>query len=122
MNLGPHASLDTPVVEADESWREAWVAALGQVELDVEAAEDLLDRLHRGADASEPGQAPVWSAPAVRGHVPAEFGERARALLQRQLEVSERLASAMVNARSQQRALTKLEPAERRPVFVDTAI
>ncbi|NAZ74706.1 hypothetical protein GTQ99_04615 [Kineococcus sp. T13] len=103
-------------------WREAWTSALHAVEVDVAAAETLLDRLHAGDEPPEQPPASEWIAPALLGHIPAEFADRARLLLQRQVEVSERLASAMVQARSQQRALTMLEPPERRPVFVDTAV
>jgi hypothetical protein len=104
-------------------WWAAWDSALRAVELDVEDAERLILRMHAGGDDVAP--APVvedWVVPALLGPLPSEFADRARRLLRRQAEVSERLAEAMVHARSQRRALGKFDQAERRPVFVDTAV
>ncbi|MEZ0166750.1 hypothetical protein AB2L27_18490 [Kineococcus sp. LSe6-4] len=105
-----------------EHWATAWDAALAAVELDVESAERLIAQLHAGVDeAPEPADRP-WVAPALLGPIPLEFADRARHLLARQTEVSERLAEAMVTVRSQTRALGKLDRAERRPVFLDRAL
>ncbi|WP_432486127.1 hypothetical protein [Kineococcus esterisolvens] len=108
---------------AEDHWRDAWRSALRAVELDVDAAEDLIDRLHH-EDDDVPEQAPAgdWIAPGLLGPVPAEFADRARALLRRQADVTERLAEAMVQIRSQRRGLAKLDRAERAPVFIDKAL
>lgn len=103
-------------------WSAAWDAALRTVELDVAEAERLIDAMHAGVDAPDVVPTTDWVAPAALGQVPHEFAERARALLQRQLEVSDRLVEAMVYARSQRRGLSKFDAAERPPVFVDQAI
>lgn len=109
--------------EAADHWRLAWDSALKAVELDVQDAERLIFDMHHAVD--ELPELPVakdWVAPALLGQVPSEFADRARALLQRQLEVTERLAEAMVHARSQRRVLGKFDEPERRPVFVDAAL
>ncbi|ABS03115.1 hypothetical protein [Kineococcus radiotolerans] len=113
--VGPVESL------AGDRWRDAWGAALADVEVDVTTAEELLARLHAGGeDVPEELLTPQdWIAPSLQGAIPMEFSDRARRLLQRHLEVSERLAEALVQVRAQRRALGKMERAERRPVFFD---
>ncbi|GAB3467689.1 hypothetical protein AB1207_12440 [Kineococcus endophyticus] len=104
-------------------WIAAWAEALRTVEGDVLLAEDLLRRLH-----GDPGfvpEVPVgdsWTSPDVTGPVPEQFAERARRLLARQEEVGAALEEAMHHVRSQTRALAKLDRAESRPVFLDTAV
>jgi hypothetical protein len=109
---------------ADDRWRDAWGAALADVEGGVLEAEDLLARLHEGdEDVPEELLNPQdWIAPSLQGPLPMEFSDRARRLLQRHLEVSERLAEALVQVRNQRRALGKMERAERPPVFFDKAL
>jgi hypothetical protein len=117
--------VETTTADDDETlpaWFSAWDDALRSVELDVEQAELLIRRMHAGEDAPEERLTQDWVAPAALGQVPHEFAERARVLLQRQLDVSERLAEAMIHARSQRRALGKFDPAERPPVFVDQSV
>ncbi|MBB2899676.1 hypothetical protein FHR75_000464 [Kineococcus radiotolerans] len=107
-----------------DRWRDAWSSALADVEVGVTAAEDLLTRLHRG-DEDVPAELfdlQDWVAPSLLGPVPMEFGARARRLLERQLEVSERLAEALVQIRTQRRALGKMEAAGRPPVFFDQTL
>lgn len=109
--------------QAAHHWRLAWDSALKAVELDVLDAERLISDMHHGFE--ELPEIPVtkdWVAPALLGQVPSEFADRARALLQRQLDVTERLEEAMVYARSQRRVLGKFDEPERRPVFVDAAL
>lgn len=103
-------------------WRAAWDSALRAVELDVDEAERLALAMHTGQEPPELATPRDWVEPALLGAVPHEFADRARALLRRQVEVSERLAEAMVQARSQTRALGKFDRAERPPVFVDKAL
>ena len=109
---------------AAEEWRGAWSAALEAVEMDVQAAEELISRLHQDAQDEElpVAAAQDWIAPSLLGPVPLEFADRARRLLRRQLEVSERLAEAMVQLRSHRRALGKMDRAERPPVYYDRAL
>ncbi|WP_337063064.1 hypothetical protein [Kineococcus sp. G2] len=106
----------------DAAWRRSWAGALDRVELDVDAAEELLRTLHAGAAAHEAVAPPAWTPPALAGPVPPEHAERARLLLQRQLDVSEQLARALVSTRTQVTALRKLERAEPQPVYVDRAL
>ncbi|PPK94502.1 hypothetical protein CLV92_1074 [Kineococcus xinjiangensis] len=118
--IGSHSTA-APQRTQEPGWRDAWSSALHAVELDVEAAEDLLARLHAGVD-TDVAEVPVpqdWIEPSMLAPLPADFAERARRLLQRQMDVSERLAEAMVQARSQRRAMAKLEQAEHRPVYFD---
>jgi len=121
---GPGPRAVTPVLApaavAAPSFHDTWVSALAAAEVDVDAAEDLLRRLHAGEDvgALEPG--PAW--PGGRGPIPVEFAERARLLLQRQLRVSEELTAALLHTRTELNALKKLDPAEQRPIFFDQAL
>ncbi|WP_328291743.1 hypothetical protein OG218_03125 [Kineococcus sp. NBC_00420] len=117
--------VETTVADDDATlpdWSSAWDDALRSVELDVDRAELLIRAMHAGEEPSEGLPAHDWVAPAALGQVPHEFAERARVLLQRQLDVSERLAEAMIHARSRRRALGKFDPAERPPVFIDQAV
>ncbi|GAA0320201.1 hypothetical protein [Kineococcus aurantiacus] len=107
----------------DRRWREAWTEALDALELDVRAAEELLEHLHDGSvEQLEDVPLPVaqdWVADTALGPMPGDFADRARRLLQRQLSLGERLAEAMVQVRAQRRVLGKMDRAEARPVFVD---
>ena len=111
-----------PARTAQDHWREAWTSALSAVELDVDAAEELIHRLHRGEDAPDTPVTGEWVAPALLGPVPAEFADRARLLAQRQLDVSERLVAALTYTRAQRRVLQRLEQPAPPPVFIDTAL
>ena len=114
-----------PVTDATEDgWRDEWVEALNAVELDLDAAEQLIKTLHQ--DDAEidhlPERGQDWVVPHLRGPLPDEFTDRARRLAQRQLDVGERLAQAMVQTRAQRRAMTKLDRPEPPPIFVDQAL
>lgn len=114
-----------PIVElgdATDQWRDSWDDALRAVELDVDDAEKLIHDMHAGVAPPEISEPRDWVAPSLLGPVPTEFADRARALLQRQLDVSDRLAEAMVQARSQRKGLSKFDRAERPPVYVDRAL
>jgi len=121
-------TLHTPVLgpaapSPDQAWRSAWSTALQSVELDVDAAEVLIEKMHGGADDLPPPVLPQdWVDPSVLGPIPVEFEDRARLLLQRQLDVGVKLTEAMWQARSQRRGLSKFAAAEKRPVFVDRAL
>ena len=105
-------------------WYDAWCRALQAVELDVEAAEALVARLHAEQDEGAPAEvlAPAWTPPSLPGPLPGDLAERAERVLQRQLDVSRRLAEAMALARSHRRALAKLDASEPPPVYVDRAL
>ena len=102
-------------------WRRAWGEVLQDIEGDIVTAEELLRNLHDGeADVPPEFQASQdWVEPSLQGPVPLEFAQRARRLLERQLDVSERLAEALVQVRAQRRALGKMDRPERLPVFFD---
>ncbi|NAZ81468.1 hypothetical protein GTR02_06520 [Kineococcus sp. R8] len=117
----PDHARAAPRPPVQDPWRDMWSAALGRVELDVDAAETLLQRLHE-EDLPAPLALPSWSVPSLPGPMPVDFTDRARRLLARQVDVSERLAAAMVQARSQTNALRKFHRPEARPVFVDRAL
>lgn len=116
--ISQHAVEDEPAASCRDPWREA----LDAVERDVAGAEELLRRLHEGLDVPEATVSQQWTPPHLDGPLPSELLDRALALLRRQREVGVRLAEAMVQSRSERRVLTKLEPAERPPVFVDRAL
>jgi hypothetical protein len=111
---------------ADPSgWSTAWAHALDAVELDLDEAERLLERLH--ADTLDPVAAltvarGAWTPPVGLGPLPESMEERARTVLARQLDVAERLVVAAVHSRQQlafARHADVSPPA--RPLFVDAA-
>jgi DNA-binding transcriptional LysR family regulator len=90
-----HAVVPEPGTSAPH-WQAAWDNALRAVELDVDDAERLIAAMHTGTEEEPVTLAPQdWIAPALLGPVPVEFAERARALLRRQMDVTERLAEAI---------------------------
>ena len=118
------AATGAPRAGAPDRWREAWCRALEAVELDVEAAEALVEHLHSAREDEAPVEAPAaaWTPPALPGPIPGDLADRAKRLLERQLDVSRRLADAMALARSHRRALAKLDASEPPPVYVDPAL
>ncbi|MFB9376587.1 hypothetical protein ACFFKU_11630 [Kineococcus gynurae] len=119
---GPRSAAAHPSEDDPASFSRAWHDALDELEVDVTAAEELLRQLHSGAAGGDVVPRPVWRAPELPGKLPADCLDRARALHQRQLDVSQRIARAMVQTRSQSNALRKMAQAEARPVFVDFAL
>lgn len=112
-----------PAPSPEQVWHDAWSAALREVELDVDAAEALIAAMHSGSeDEPAPAATNDFVDPSVLGPMPREFADRARVLLQRQLDVGQRLSEAMWQSRTQRRGLNKLSDAERRPVFLDQAL
>lgn len=102
------------------SWNRAWSTALDQLEEDVELAESLLADEHRLRDL--PPRDP-WHPPAGLGPLPIDLQPRADAVLRRQLDVSARLARAMVNTAKQLAVLERLDNRpDRRPAYVDCAM
>jgi len=104
-------------VNAAEGWDDAWAAALAALELDVTEAEQMLavDHIFE-ATVKDP-----WAPPVGLGPLPAALADRARTLLARQLEVSQRLASAARDSRRHGQAVQRmrLQPPSP-PVYLDT--
>jgi hypothetical protein len=113
---GPGEPADTA------AWQTAWHSALGALELEVDAAEQLLRQPVDAADL--PGYlGRSFQPPPGLGPLPMELADRARRLLERQLELAEGLTTAM-QANRAQAMLAKRMRADRsdpRPVFVDRA-
>ena len=102
-------------------WREAWTAALDELELDVAAAEAMLADDHRHAE-HEP--ASLWKPPTELGALPLELRPRADEILTRQLRAAEEIARRMVATRQQMTMNAKIETGEavKRPVYLDCAM
>jgi hypothetical protein len=98
----------------EDNWGAAWAAALDELELSVDQAEQLLHDAH-----TEP--LPEWHPPAIKGPPPPGQLERAHRLLERHLRVSQQLASAAAVTRRQLALTARM--AENRPhespVYVD---
>ncbi|HMO11906.1 MAG TPA: hypothetical protein PKB06_10495 [Actinotalea sp.] len=102
----------------ETTWQDAWSDALDALELDLVVAEQMLtlDRI-----AADPPQR--WAPPSGLGPLPATLVTRARALLDRQLDVSRRLAEAAALSRSQLQAATSLRGRdEAAPVYLDVPV
>lgn len=93
------------------AFHEQWEAALGDLELEVAAAEDLLARLHHQADAPPAAPRRPWAPPVGLGPLPAPLADRARALAERQARTAEALGRAIVLNRRQARAVDALADA-----------
>jgi hypothetical protein len=101
-------------------WDAAWSAALTELELDVAQAEALLRADHVPAPGQAAAIAP-WRPPVHLGPLPASLLTRAQALLDRQLDVSRRIAEAANLSRRQALAAEGMRsrpPAV--PVYLDT--
>ncbi|WP_024286300.1 hypothetical protein [Cellulomonas sp. KRMCY2] len=99
------------------SWDVAWEAALTALELDLGLAEQMLSLDHI---ADNPPRDP-WAPPVGLGPLPATLADRARALLERQIETGRRLAEAADLSRRHSRAVQALRAAPPAvPVYLDT--
>ncbi|MBO1751254.1 hypothetical protein J4G33_05505 [Actinotalea sp. BY-33] len=106
-----------PVDDGTTDWGTAWEEALGALELDVDAAEAMLALDHL---ADLPAHDP-WSPPVHMGPLPVTLVERAKAVLDRQIEVGRRLAEAADLSRRHSRAAQTLRSAPpSSPVYLDT--
>lgn len=98
------------------TWDAAWEAALEALELDVDQVERALALRDIALDPPDP-----WRPPSGLGPLPAALADRARALLDRQIEVSRRVAEAAALARRHARAAQAMRSApEASPVYLDT--
>lgn len=101
------------------SFHERWEQALGDLELEVEHAEELLRVAHLPTPQDVAARA-AWHPPGDLGPLPAPLLDRARALHARQLDVAQRLAEAAAVSRRHLAATDAMRgrPAAR-PVYVD---
>lgn len=81
-----------------EGWRDAWVAALDELEIDVAQAEAMLEHDHSRPTEIDFG---LWTPPPVDGPMPEDLVPQAVALFDRQQRVASRLARAAVQTRQQ---------------------
>jgi hypothetical protein len=102
-------------------WRDAWTAALDEMELDVAAAEAMLSDIHRYA---EHAPATLWKAPTDLGALPLELRPRADEILTRQLVAAEEIARRMVATKQQMAMTSRIETGEasKRPAYLDCAM
>jgi hypothetical protein len=105
------------VADADrQDWVRAWEAALEALEVDLGLAEQMLALRDAALDPPDP-----WQPPVGLGPLPAELADRARALLERQLETARRMGEAAALARRHARAAQGMRArGESAPVYVDT--
>jgi hypothetical protein len=105
-----------------EQWRAAWIAALDELETDVEAVESVLVDDHRRREL--PAATP-WAPPIGLGPLPLELRPRADGILTRQLAAARELATAMTMNRRQAAFAAKVESGDdgkATPSYVDCAM
>jgi hypothetical protein len=102
-------------------WREAWTAALDDLEMDVAVTEARLTDEHRMAEVPP---ADPWQPPQSLGALPEEFLPRADEILTRQLSVAQEIARRLISTRKQQAVTARIETGERvkRPLYLDRAM
>jgi hypothetical protein len=102
-------------------WRQAWGAALDELEMDVTATEAMLLDERRMAETP---MSDVWKPPQEIGALPLELRPRADEILTRQLRVAEEIARRLTSTRQQQAVTARIETGERvkRPVYLDCAM
>jgi hypothetical protein len=105
------------------TWREAWTAALDELEAEVAEVEALLEDEHRFRDA--PAHDP-WAPPQGLGPLPLDLRPRADAILGRQLAAAHALTVAMAVNRQQASLAARIEDGVQgtplRPAYVDQAM
>jgi hypothetical protein len=102
-------------------WRNAWTAALDELEMDVVATEAMLADTHR---LNETPSADPWRPPQDLGALPLELKPRADEILTRQLAAAQEIARRLTATRQQQAVTARIETGERvkRPVYLDCAM
>jgi hypothetical protein len=105
-----------------DQWRAAWIAALDELETDVETVEALLADDHRRRDlpASNP-----WAPPAGLGPLPLDLRPRADDILARQLAAARALTTAMTATRRQAAFAARVDAGgagKATPSYVDCAM
>jgi hypothetical protein len=106
---------------ADAGWRQAWSAALDELELDVAAVEAMLIDAHR---AQELPPADPWSPPEGLGPLPLDLRPRADAILERQLAAAVGIARALATTRRQAAVAARIDTGRTadRPAYLDCAL
>ncbi|MGI5236673.1 hypothetical protein [Dactylosporangium sp. CA-139066] len=104
----------------EAEWTEAWTAALEAMELEADLVERMLrhrDMLQQAADGA------LFAPPEGIGPLPMELTERARRLVQRQLDLSRELSIAIAGNRQQARLVSRLQRegpgGQMPPVYID---
>jgi hypothetical protein len=87
-------------------WTAAWTEALDAMELEADAVEQMLR--HRDLLEQAPQRA-VFVPPTGIGPLPLELTERARLLVQRQLDLSRELSIAIAGNRQQARLVNRVQ-------------
>lgn len=110
------AATEAAAGQNSPEWHARWESALAELELDLERAEAILASDHL------PVPDRGWRPPSGLGPLPAPLRERAQLLVDRQIDVAQRMAASLVANRRHARALGSMRagtPAV--PVYVDTA-
>jgi hypothetical protein len=116
---GAHQSVPRrSATEPDTAWAAAWSDALDALELDVDAADELLRTAHL-TSVHDVAVASAWHPPLDLGPLPASLEVRARALLDRQLETARRVGEAAVVSRRQLAATRVLSVRPDSAVYFD---
>jgi hypothetical protein len=104
-----------------EDWRDAWTAALDDLEMDVAATEAML--LDRRRMAETP-VSDLWRPPTELGALPLELRPRADEILTRQFAAAEEIGRRLTSTRKQQVVTARIETGERvkRPLYFDCAM
>ena len=104
-----------------EAWRNAWTAALDELEMDVVATEALLAD---GRRLAETPPSDLWQAPQDLGALPLELKPRADEILTRQLALAEEISRRITSTRQQLAVTARIETGERvkRPLYLDCAM
>jgi hypothetical protein len=106
---------------ADE-WRTAWIAALDELEADVETVERMITEEHRNQEL--PAATP-WAPPPGLGPIPLDLRPRADCILARQLEAARAAAMAITANRRQTAFAARVEvgtAGKGVPTYIDCAI
>ncbi len=102
-------------------WDEAWVEALAAMELAAEDAERLLALDHL-PDPAEVALVAHWEPTSELGPLPASLRVRAQALFDRQRDLAQRTARAIVSTQRHLRAIDAMQPRSAAvPVYLDTS-
>jgi hypothetical protein len=103
------------------NWRDAWTAALDELEMDVAEVETMLADARRLAETP---QSNMWQPPTDLGALPLELKPRADEILTRQLAAAEEIARRLTATRAQQVMTSRIETGEasKRPLYLDCAM
>jgi hypothetical protein len=105
-----------------DQWRDVWIAALDELEADVEAVERMIIDEHR---SQEMPVADPWAPPAGIGPIPLDLRPRADFILTRQLEAAKAAALAITANRRQTAFASRVEvgtAGKGVPTYIDCAI